>query len=190
MVRSAMIDVLRQDYVRTARAKGLARARASCSATRCPTRILPIVAMIGIDIGQFMGGVVVVESRLSAGPASASSPGRRSSGSTCRSSWASRWSRRSPSCSAICSPTSSRRSSIRASAANDASKPTEGVKPMNKIRRRSTDGRDRRLGADARHAVGPRRRRRATGRRRSSSPTRTTSRRSTRPSATTGRTGR
>ena len=27
----------------------------------CPTRLLPIVAMIGIDIGQFMGGVVVVE---------------------------------------------------------------------------------------------------------------------------------
>ena len=62
MMRSSMIDVLRQDYVRTARAKGLGASAASCSSTRCPTRILPIVAMIGIDIGIFMGGVVVVES--------------------------------------------------------------------------------------------------------------------------------
>ena len=29
---------------------------------RCATRILPIVAMIGLDIGTFMGGAVVVES--------------------------------------------------------------------------------------------------------------------------------
>ena len=57
-----MIDVLRQDYIRTARAKGLARAASSCSAMRCPTPILPIIAMIGIDIGLFMGGIVVVES--------------------------------------------------------------------------------------------------------------------------------
>ena len=38
MMRSSMIDVLRQDYIRTARAKGLPRARSCCSATRCPTR--------------------------------------------------------------------------------------------------------------------------------------------------------
>ena len=36
MMRSSMIDVLRQDYIRTARAKGLSRAASSC-ATRCPT---------------------------------------------------------------------------------------------------------------------------------------------------------
>ena len=34
----------------------------SCSATRCPTRSCPIIAMIGIDIGMFMSGIVVVES--------------------------------------------------------------------------------------------------------------------------------
>jgi peptide/nickel transport system permease protein len=60
MVRSAMIDVLNQDYVRTARAKGLS-ARRIIFRHALPNAILPIIAMIGIDIGQFMGGVVVVE---------------------------------------------------------------------------------------------------------------------------------
>ncbi|MFP5075864.1 ABC transporter permease [Rhizobium sp. YIM 134829] len=60
MVRSAMIDVLNQDYIRTARAKGLSAARVTLRHV-LPNAILPIIAMIGIDIGQFMGGVVVVE---------------------------------------------------------------------------------------------------------------------------------
>jgi peptide/nickel transport system permease protein len=60
MVRSAMIDVLNQDYVRTARAKGLRGSRVVLRHA-LPNALLPIVAMIGIDIGQFMGGVVVVE---------------------------------------------------------------------------------------------------------------------------------
>ncbi|MFN3320420.1 MAG: ABC transporter permease [Allorhizobium sp.] len=60
MVRSAMIDVLNQDYIRTARAKGLSGARVILRHV-LPNAILPIIAMIGIDIGQFMGGVVVVE---------------------------------------------------------------------------------------------------------------------------------
>jgi peptide/nickel transport system permease protein len=60
MVRSAMIDVLNQDYVRTARAKGLSSRRILLRHA-LPNALLPIIAMIGIDIGQFMGGVVVVE---------------------------------------------------------------------------------------------------------------------------------
>ncbi len=60
MVRSAMIDVLNQDYIRTARAKGVAE-RTVILRHAVPNALLPIVAMIGIDIGQFMGGVVVVE---------------------------------------------------------------------------------------------------------------------------------
>ena len=60
IARSAMIDVLNQDYVRTARAKGLSRARVVLRHA-LPNAMLPLVAMIGIDIGQFMGGVVVVE---------------------------------------------------------------------------------------------------------------------------------
>ncbi|AXC48409.1 ABC transporter permease [Paracoccus suum] len=61
MMRSSMLDVLRADYIRTARAKGLSRMRVILRHA-LPNAILPIVAMIGMDIGIFMGGVVVVES--------------------------------------------------------------------------------------------------------------------------------
>jgi peptide/nickel transport system permease protein len=61
MMRSSMIDVLRQDFIRTARAKGLGRARIVLRHA-LPNAILPVIAMIGIDIGIFMGGIVVVES--------------------------------------------------------------------------------------------------------------------------------
>ncbi|WP_424952936.1 ABC transporter permease [Deinococcus sp.] len=61
MMRSQLLEVLGQDYIRTARAKGqtaplvlLKHALRNAS--------LPIVTMIGLDIGTFMGGVVVVES--------------------------------------------------------------------------------------------------------------------------------
>ena len=61
MMRSSMVDVLRQDYIRTARAKGLARGTILLRHA-LPNAILPVIAMIGIDIGLFMGGIVVVES--------------------------------------------------------------------------------------------------------------------------------
>ena len=56
-----MIDVLRQDFIRTAKAKGLAPAKV-IAVHAIPNAILPIIAMIGIDIGYFMSGIVVVES--------------------------------------------------------------------------------------------------------------------------------
>jgi peptide/nickel transport system permease protein len=61
MMRSSMIDVLHQDYIRTARAKGLKRGTILLRHA-LPNAILPVVAMVGIDIGIFMGGIVVVES--------------------------------------------------------------------------------------------------------------------------------
>lgn len=61
MMRSSMIDVLRQDYIRTARSKGIGRAKVLFGHA-IPNAILPIVAMIGVDIGLFMSGIVVVES--------------------------------------------------------------------------------------------------------------------------------
>ena len=61
MMRSSLLDVLRQDYIRTARAKGLARWKILLRHPM-PNAILPIIAMIGIDIGLFMSGIVVVES--------------------------------------------------------------------------------------------------------------------------------
>ena len=61
MMRSSMLDVLHQDFVRTARAKGLGRGRVLFRHV-LPNAILPVIAMIGIDIGLFMSGIVVVES--------------------------------------------------------------------------------------------------------------------------------
>lgn len=61
MMRSSMIEVLGQDFVRTARAKGLAKINIVVRHVM-PNAILPIIAMIGIDIGLFMSGIVVVES--------------------------------------------------------------------------------------------------------------------------------
>lgn len=60
-MRSTVIDVLRQDYVRTARAKGLSRLRV-IGLHVVPNALLPIIAMIGLDIGFFMGGAVLIES--------------------------------------------------------------------------------------------------------------------------------
>jgi peptide/nickel transport system permease protein len=61
MMRSSMVDVLRQDYIRTARAKGLSE-RSVVFVHAFRNAVLPIVAMIGLDVGIFMSGVVVVES--------------------------------------------------------------------------------------------------------------------------------
>ena len=61
MMRSSMVDVLQQDYVRTARAKGL-REGSVVMVHGLRNAVLPIIAMIGLDIGFFMNGAVVVES--------------------------------------------------------------------------------------------------------------------------------
>ncbi|MDQ7820435.1 MAG: ABC transporter permease [Armatimonadota bacterium] len=64
VMRSSMLDVIHQDYVRTARAKGLSEPRV---VVRHAVRnaLLPVVSMVGLDIGTFMGGVVVVETVFS-----------------------------------------------------------------------------------------------------------------------------
>jgi len=61
MMRSSMVDVLMQDYVRTARAKGL-KERNVVLVHALRNAILPIITMVGLDIGFFMSGAVVVES--------------------------------------------------------------------------------------------------------------------------------
>ena len=60
MMRSSMIEVLRNDYIRTARAKGMSEWRVVMK-HGFRNAILPIIAMIGLDVGIFMSGVVVVE---------------------------------------------------------------------------------------------------------------------------------
>ncbi len=61
VLRSSMVEVLEQQYIRTARAKGLPQFRVILKhALR--NAVLPIISMIGLDIGVFMAGIVVVES--------------------------------------------------------------------------------------------------------------------------------
>ena len=60
MMRSSMVEVLRHDYIRTARAKGLAELSVLLR-HGLRNAVLPIVAMVGLDVGIFMSGVVVVE---------------------------------------------------------------------------------------------------------------------------------
>ncbi|MFM9844421.1 MAG: ABC transporter permease [Dongiaceae bacterium] len=61
MMRSSMIEVLTQDYMRTARAKGLSRWRAVLN-HGFRNAMLPIIAMVGIDMGYLITNIVIVES--------------------------------------------------------------------------------------------------------------------------------
>lgn len=60
LFRSTVLDVLNADYVRTARAKGL-RENVTLVRHVVPNSILPVIAMLGMDLGTLLGGVVVVE---------------------------------------------------------------------------------------------------------------------------------
>jgi peptide/nickel transport system permease protein len=60
MMRSTLLDVLREDYVRTARAKGL---REQLVVTRHAARnaVLPVVTLVGLEFATLLGGLVVTE---------------------------------------------------------------------------------------------------------------------------------
>ena len=58
--RSALIEVLSEDYVRTARAKGLS-ARQVLSRHALRNALIPVVTMMGLQFGFLLGGSIVVE---------------------------------------------------------------------------------------------------------------------------------
>ncbi|GLS29072.1 peptide/nickel transport system permease protein [Mesorhizobium albiziae] len=58
--RSAMLDVLSDDYVRTARSKG-ASARSVVWRHALPNALIPVVTLSGIEFGYLLGGAVIVE---------------------------------------------------------------------------------------------------------------------------------
>jgi peptide/nickel transport system permease protein len=60
MTRSSLLDVLRHDYVRTARAKGLVE-RVVVSRHAFKNALIPIVTVIGVQVGYLLGGAVVTE---------------------------------------------------------------------------------------------------------------------------------
>jgi peptide/nickel transport system permease protein len=60
MTRSAMLEVLREDYIRTARAKGLLQ-RIIINRHALKNALLPVVTLIGIEFAFLIGGLVVTE---------------------------------------------------------------------------------------------------------------------------------
>ena len=61
LVRSGMLDVLGEDYVRTARAKGL-RERSVIVRHALRNILIPLVTVIGLQLGALFGGAVITES--------------------------------------------------------------------------------------------------------------------------------
>ena len=64
MTRATMLEVLRTDYVRTARTKGLTERDVVWNHGLSNARI-PIVTLLGIQLGQLLGGVVITETVFS-----------------------------------------------------------------------------------------------------------------------------
>jgi ABC-type dipeptide/oligopeptide/nickel transport system permease component len=60
LARSTMLEVLAEDYVRTARAKGL-RELAVLSGHALRNALIPLVTVIGLQFGYILGGAVVIE---------------------------------------------------------------------------------------------------------------------------------
>lgn len=60
MVRTSMLEVLGQDYVRTARAKGVPR-RKVVSRHALRNALIPVVTIIGFEVGVLLGGAAIIE---------------------------------------------------------------------------------------------------------------------------------
>ncbi|KOS24779.1 peptide ABC transporter permease [Bacillus anthracis] len=61
MTRSSMFDVIRQDYIRTARAKGL-KERVVIYKHALRNALIPVITVVGLQFGALLGGTVLVES--------------------------------------------------------------------------------------------------------------------------------
>ncbi|HKT04733.1 MAG TPA: ABC transporter permease [Rugosimonospora sp.] len=60
LTRAQMLDVLGEDYIRTARAKGL-RERRVIGRHALRNVLIPVVTLFGLDLGQLLGGAVITE---------------------------------------------------------------------------------------------------------------------------------
>jgi peptide/nickel transport system permease protein len=60
LVRSSMLEVLRQEYMTTARAKGL-RTRSVVLRHGLKNALIPVVTIVGLQVGNLLGGAVVIE---------------------------------------------------------------------------------------------------------------------------------
>lgn len=60
ITRSSLLEVIEEDYIRTARAKGLAE-RAVVFRHALRNALIPIISLLGLDLGYIVGGSVVIE---------------------------------------------------------------------------------------------------------------------------------
>jgi peptide/nickel transport system permease protein len=60
ITRSSMLEILRQDYIRTARAKGASEASVNYRHA-LKNAILPVITVIGIEAAFLIGGLIVTE---------------------------------------------------------------------------------------------------------------------------------
>jgi len=60
LTRSSMLDVLQEDYVRTARAKGL-RERTVIYVHALRNALIPVLTILGLQLGQLMAGAIIIE---------------------------------------------------------------------------------------------------------------------------------
>jgi ABC-type dipeptide/oligopeptide/nickel transport system permease component len=60
ITRSSLLEVINEDYIRTARAKGLT-ARAVVIVHALKNALIPIISLMGLDLGYIIGGAVVIE---------------------------------------------------------------------------------------------------------------------------------
>lgn len=60
ITRSSLLEVIGQDYIRTARAKGLLE-RVVVLRHALPNALIPIISLMGLDLGYIVGGSVVIE---------------------------------------------------------------------------------------------------------------------------------
>jgi ABC-type dipeptide/oligopeptide/nickel transport system permease component len=60
LVRSGLLDVMHEEYIRTARAKGL-RPGTVLSRHAMRNMLIPVITVIGLQIGNLLGGAVIVE---------------------------------------------------------------------------------------------------------------------------------
>ncbi len=64
LLRSSLLDVLGEDYIRTARAKGL-NARAVLTLHALRNALIPVMTIIGLQFGLLLGGAVIIENVFS-----------------------------------------------------------------------------------------------------------------------------
>jgi peptide/nickel transport system permease protein len=60
LIRGGMLDVMDEDYIRTARSKGLAP-RVVIARHALVNMLIPVITVIGLQAGQLLGGAVIVE---------------------------------------------------------------------------------------------------------------------------------